>query len=320
MPQPSTFVSYAQNREDVVLRRALRDVEDGRYVDVGANDPRLFSVTRGFYDQGWRGITVEPVPHFAAAHRRERPGDLLVEAAVTDADVDEITLHVIGDTGLSTLVDTVSEHHREAGWASEDVTVPARSLDSILEDAGWAGEDIHFVSVDVEGAEPAVLRSVDLARWRPWILVIESTEPLSTVPTHGEWEDLVLAAGYRFCLFDGLSRFYVSPDHPELAGLLSYPACPLDVYDTDQDRTRRDTIERLEREHAQTEARLTEDLIRWRTAALTHWAAALAEPAGRVAAAEQLAAALQQELVATRRTVSWRVTAPLRAVRGRGRR
>lgn len=310
-----TFVSYGQNREDVVLRRALRTVAEGSYVDVGANDPRLYSLSRGFYDQGWSGITVEPVPHFAQAHRRERPRDTLVEAAVTDRAVDTVTLHVIGETGLSTLIDDVSERHRRDGWENQDVTVPALSLDKILEDAGWAGREIHFVSVDVEGAEPEVLRSFDLARWRPWILVVESTAPRSTEQTHHAWEPAVLAAGWVPCLFDGLSRYYASPDHPELVEPLSYPACPLDEFDTDSDRARRDTIEQQQRDLESAFA----ETLRWRTAALTRWAeAAQAAPANSAVEAARIAH-LESELAATRRTLSWRVTAPLRAVRRRGR-
>ncbi|GIG36077.1 FkbM family methyltransferase [Cellulomonas pakistanensis] len=315
-----TFVSYGQNREDVVLRRALRDVTAGSYVDVGANDPRLYSLTRGFYDQGWSGITVEPVPVFAEAHRRERPRDTLVEAAVTDQPIDSVTLHVIGDTGLSTLVDDVSERHRQDGWESRDVAVPARTLDEILESAGWEGRDIHFVSVDVEGAEPEVLRSFDLTRWRPWILVVESTAPRSTEQTHHAWEPRLLEAGYVPCLFDGLSRFYASPDHPELVELLSYPACPLDEFDTDLDRQRREQIDRQQRaleDAEQLVERTRAETVRWRTTALTRWAAAAApvvtshvDPAAAARAAH-----LEQELDATRRTLSWRITAPLRAVR-----
>lgn len=310
-----TFVSYGQNREDVVLRRALQDVAQGTYVDVGANDPRLYSLSRGFYDQGWSGVTVEPVPHFAAAHRAERPRDTLVEVAVTDADVETVTLHVIGDTGLSTLVDEVSERHGRDGWVSQDVTVPARSLDRVLEDAGMEGREIHFVSIDVEGAEPAVLRSFDLARWRPWILVVESTAPRSTEQTHHAWEPQVVAAGWVPCLFDGLSRFYASPDHPELVDLLSYPACPLDEYDTDADRQRRETIDRQQRELDRSVA----ETVRWRTAALTRWAESATRRTDGGAAEAARAAHLEAELDATRRTLSWRVTAPLRAVRRGGR-
>ena len=56
-----TFISYAQNYEDVMLWRALQHVENGFYVDVGANDPTVDSVTKAFYDRGWRGLNIEPV-------------------------------------------------------------------------------------------------------------------------------------------------------------------------------------------------------------------------------------------------------------------
>jgi len=48
-----TFVSYAQNFEDVLLWRALHDVEHGRYLDVGAHDPVIDSVSLAFYEAGW---------------------------------------------------------------------------------------------------------------------------------------------------------------------------------------------------------------------------------------------------------------------------
>lgn len=307
MPLPSTFVSYSQNREDVVLWRALRNIEAGRYVDIGANDPRVDSISRGFYDLGWRGVTVEPVPSFAAAHREERPGDLLVEAAVTDEDITEITLHVFSETGLSTLVDSVSDRHEAAGLAAQDVIVPALTLDSILEGADLDGQDIHFMTIDVEGAEPEVLRSVDLSRWKPWVLVVEATAPRSTEPTFALWEKIVLDAGYTLCLFDGLSRFYVSAEHVDLAPLLAYPACPLDTYETDHDLRQRATIDTL-----------TADVVRWRTAALTRWAEEADLSKGRAEDKRRIVA-LEDEIVAIHRTLSWRVTAPIRAVRRVGR-
>ena len=55
-----TIVSHAQNFEDVILNRALEDVESGFYIDIGANDPDIDSVTRYFYEKGWSGIKIEP--------------------------------------------------------------------------------------------------------------------------------------------------------------------------------------------------------------------------------------------------------------------
>ncbi len=56
------MVSYAQNGEDVVLARVFGDRRAGFYVDVGAGHPVVDSVTKHFYDLGWRGINVEPLP------------------------------------------------------------------------------------------------------------------------------------------------------------------------------------------------------------------------------------------------------------------
>ena len=44
-----SVVSYAQNFEDVILLRALRQVERGFYIDIGAQDPVHYSVTKMFY-------------------------------------------------------------------------------------------------------------------------------------------------------------------------------------------------------------------------------------------------------------------------------
>lgn len=304
------FISYAQNREDVVLFRALGHISAGRYVEVGANHPTDDSATRAFYERGWSGLTVEPVPYFADLHREQRPRDTLVQAAVTDQDIGEVTLHVIPGTGLSTIVDSISDQHAEAGIASEELTVPAVRLDALLADQGWSEADtIHFLLVDVEGAEQEVLRSIDLRRWRPQVLVIEATKPNSTASTHGDWEPGVLEAGYEFCVFDGLSRFYVAAEHAtQLKASLSYPACVLDNFLTHNHDLALQAAERA----TQTADRLLVETTHWRTLALTQWADIVGEVG--LANSGERARALQ-ELEAIRQTLSWRVTRPLRGVR-----
>lgn len=307
------FVSYAQNGEDVVLWRALHTIASGTYVEVGANHPTDFSVSRAFYDRGWSGVCVEPVAGFAHLLREARPRDVVVEAAVVDSDESTVTLHVIDDTGLSTVVQSVGREHGSAGWPVRDVVVPALRLDQIL--AEHVTGDIHFLLVDVEGAEEQVLRSVDLEKWRPWVIVVEATAPMSNHPTHSSWEPRLLDAGYDFCLFDGLSRFYVAQEHrDELARSLAYPACVLDAYvprrtfELQQQLRARD----LERDQ------LNAEIVRWRGQVLERWAQATATAlsmpgAGGVSTHE--AARLRAELEQVHRTLSWRVTKPLRTVR-----
>jgi len=51
------FVSYAQNFEDVILWRALKHVGRGFYIDLGAQDPVIDSISLAFYEHGWDAWT-----------------------------------------------------------------------------------------------------------------------------------------------------------------------------------------------------------------------------------------------------------------------
>ena len=94
------FTSYAQNFEDIMLWRALRHVGQGFYVDVGAQDPILDSVSMGFYEQGWRGVHIEPVAAYADLLRSQRPDETVVEAALGAAH-GTLKLFEMPGTGLS---------------------------------------------------------------------------------------------------------------------------------------------------------------------------------------------------------------------------
>ena len=222
------FISYAQNGEDVLLWRAFREVGAGFYVDVGAAHPDEDSVTRAFYDRGWRGINVEPAPRMAERIAAARPRDvtLAVAAGATEGTA---TLHLVAGTGLSTIDEATAGLLPQAGFAADVTEVPLRRLDAILD--AHAPAVIHFLKVDVEGAERAVLEGCDFARFRPWVVLVEATRPLSRVPTHEGWERLLLEAGYRFVFFDGLNRFYVAEEHADrLAPCFAVPVNVLDDY------------------------------------------------------------------------------------------
>jgi hypothetical protein len=70
------MLSYAPNFEDVMLARAFRDVGEGFWIDIGAGDPDLGSVTRAFSDRGWRGVNIEPRAELFARLTQARPRDI----------------------------------------------------------------------------------------------------------------------------------------------------------------------------------------------------------------------------------------------------
>jgi FkbM family methyltransferase len=215
-----TFISYAQNFEDVILWRALRDVENGCYIDVGAADPEKDSVTKAFYERGWTGINIEPSSEHHAKLVEARPNDLNLKLVVGRA-AGVASFNVIEGTGLSTLDQAIAERHRDAGWAFRTETIPVLTLTQICD--SHPHDAVHFLKIDVEGAEGDVLAGLDLHRIRPWIIVIEATEPLSTASTRQQWEPLVTSRGYEFVYFDGLNCFYVASEQSRLKERFTAP-------------------------------------------------------------------------------------------------
>ena len=219
--------SFSQNREDIVLWRALNGIVGGTYIEVGANHPKHASITRSFYDAGWSGLLVEPSPEWHDLIRTERPRDAFAGLAASEKKGTTKFTQVEGTGYSSSKIDPLDSKF-DRSLRVVELEVQTDRLDNIVSEFLPGTNEVQFMVIDVEGAESEVLKGFSFAAVRPWILVVESTLPDSTVQNHGEWEHLLLDANYVFCLFDGLNRFYVAAEHAELAPLLSYPACVLD--------------------------------------------------------------------------------------------
>ncbi len=241
MPDQTAFVSYAPDREDVVLWRGLRGVADGRYVDlVGGTDAG--SLTRGLHERGWSGVLVAADPAQADLLRDQRADDAVVAAV---ADVGPQSCHVLV----------------------------------------------------AERADTATV--VDLAvRLAPWVVVVR---------THADEAATALAgSGYVTTLDTGPSRILVRAEHEDLAALLRLPANSQDDFVDSTTTELRSSVDELTRE-----------LERWRGLALSAWATWQPRHSSEwTIHDERERDSLRAQLAAIQQTLSWRVTRPLRALRG----
>lgn len=240
------FISYAQNFEDLMLWRALKDVENGFYIDVGAQDSITDSVTKAFYDRGWSGINIEPVDQFYRTLVNHRQRDINIKAAVRSKS-GHVVIHAITDTGMSTTHDEIANIHRSNGWTNiEEVVVPAVTLDQVCRENGVG--QINFLKIDVEGDESEVLAGLSLTEFRPWILVIEATAPTTNADISAAWMPYVTSKRYELVYFDGLNKFFVAEEHSELAEAFAFPPNPIDDYITLPVVNLRDEIDKLNSE------------------------------------------------------------------------
>jgi|SRR5579864_1228169 len=244
-------ISYAQNMEDILLDRLFPEAA-GTFVDVGANHPFQDSNTYYFYLRGWRGVNIEPSPQGHALFMKDRPEDLNLSVAVSDVAGEAPFFEISGNaglTGLSTLSAAVAEGHRANGYEVVEHRVPVCTVAVLIEQYGIAPPD--FLSIDVEGQEREVIRGIPLERWRPKVLVVESTLPLTEAASHKVWEPILIENGYLFASFNGINRFYLRDD---LRDRLDCFQTPVNVLDHFQRHETIYYLHRLERAQADMES------------------------------------------------------------------
>ena len=222
-----SFTSYAQNFEDVMLWRALKNIDNGFYIDVGANDPLDDSVTKAFYNHGWSGINIEPERKFFDLLELDRERDINLDVAVSN-QADDIKLFIFDIRGWSTNDQSVAEQHKVEGHDYQTKIIKTKSLDQICEENNVT--EVHFLKIDVEGAEKDVLESFSFHKTRPWIILIEATKPNTTIDVSHKWEHILFEHQYNFAYFDGINKFYVAKEHHHLLDFFGYPPNAFDDF------------------------------------------------------------------------------------------
>jgi FkbM family methyltransferase len=225
------MISYSQNFEDVILARALEKVSEGVYMDLGAADSTYLSVTRHFYDKGWRGINVEPNPITFDALADARPRDLNLKVGIS-ATAGQRKFYCVTDHELSTFDEALGESYLKEFPGSFVSTVEIITPETLIGIANKHFDEVHFLKIDIEGHEAEVLNNWNFTSLAPWIVIVESTHPRTRIASHEKWENSLIESGYRFVYEDGLNRFYLHEHKAQLAEYFRYPPNLFDEFIT----------------------------------------------------------------------------------------
>ena len=210
--------SYAQQFEDLFLYSILHDVDEGFYIDVGANDPTIDSVTKFFYDRGWSGINIDPMENCCKLLRSARPRDLTLCIGIGAERSEKFLYELPYLDGRSTFSDEVAQNkfkdylHRDV--SSEEFKHKTPTEIVTMEDVVQTylppppRNQVHFCKIDVEGFEKDVLLGVkNWQRFRPWVFCIEATLPKPD--SYLEWEKILFENHYEFMFNYHVNRFYI---------------------------------------------------------------------------------------------------------------
>lgn len=102
-----------------------------------------------------------------------RTGDVNVCAAISnEKQVKEV--YNFSNYGLTSTIDpafAATEGHQPTSVR----TVETTTLNDVLEHSPYASQEIDLLSIDVEGHDFEALRSIDIGRYKPKIIIVETT-------------------------------------------------------------------------------------------------------------------------------------------------
>ncbi len=229
MNHQSTFISYAQSFEDVLLNRVFRDKVDGFYIDIGALHPTSDSVTKAFYNRGWCGINIEPIQEFYHVFCQDRPRDINLNIAVSNTSGELEFFQVMQQPGNSSLdKEMVYQIAQEKGMEVSGYIVNVETLADICE--RLVNRHIDFIKIDVEGLEEQVILGGDWQRFRPTVLLMECTLPNTNIRCENNIHSFLAEQNYEHVFFDGINDYFLAKESLELAQHFSVPVNVLDFY------------------------------------------------------------------------------------------
>jgi len=168
-----------------IVHEVFPDLHKGFFVDVGSADGVVNSNSKVLEDLGWEGICVDPFPANMSGRRCA-----VFAYAVDSTGGKRVRFRKAGGLG------GIEEHL--GSWKSDIqgypvVEVETRTLTEILSQAG-APPFIHYMSIDIEGAELEALKGLDLSRYRIGALTIEHN---FEEPKRSDIRKLLERYGYR---------------------------------------------------------------------------------------------------------------------------
>jgi FkbM family methyltransferase len=170
-------VSYSQFGEDLVVHNHFGSMghTSGLFIDVGAYHPFKLSNTKLLSSFGWRGVNIDCDPEKIARFEKQRPHDHNVCAAVSDTAEDLVWLHYAEDTtdrlamgGEQNLISPQGEPPLKS------TPVKTMTLTQILDASPFGGNHFHYLNIDCEGHDLAVLQGLDFRRYAPDLITIEA--------------------------------------------------------------------------------------------------------------------------------------------------
>jgi FkbM family methyltransferase len=197
-------IHYSQFGEDETIRRKFPKGMHGFYVDVGCFHPKKYNNTWQLYKRGWRGINIDIDAIKIEAFNMARPEDTNIACGVS-SEAGEIEYYSHGFYSVTTTLDrnfTANKSDYQTRKTNTD------TLTALIDRTPYKNRTIDFLSIDCEGHDIEVLKSLDIERYAPALIAIELHAKLFTEVATSEIYEYLLDKGYCLTGWAGFTLMF----------------------------------------------------------------------------------------------------------------
>ena len=180
---PHVRRSYSQSGEDIIITNlfARLGIETPTYLDIGANEPVAISNTYRLYSRGSKGVCVEPNTALYNKLKRKRKKDTCINAGVAFDEKKEANFYIFPKKvhGLNTFSKDEADFWEQTGnteigrhKVQQIVKIPLVSINELMEK--HFSPHPNFISIDVEGLDLQILKSMDFEKYKPETFCVET--------------------------------------------------------------------------------------------------------------------------------------------------
>lgn len=169
-------ISYSQSGEDLIVKYIFENlnITNPTYIDIGAHHPYYISNTALFYQNGSIGINIEPDPTLFKAFIKERKKDVNVNIGIGNKN-EELDFYIISSTTLNTFSkEEAYNYQKEGNYTIKSIEkIKVRTLSNVINEFS-NGIFPQFLSIDAEGIDELIIKSIDFDKNFPIVICIET--------------------------------------------------------------------------------------------------------------------------------------------------
>lgn len=199
-------MSKSQIGQDLNVLKYYNNKLNGFFVEIGASDGIKFSNTYLLETSyNWKGICVEPLPHQFQNLCKNRPNSYCCNNAIYNQSNLNVLFDIANNADmLSGISNHIDRHKQEVEKNKTQITVQTLSINDLLIKYN-APQFIEYLSLDTEGSELEILKSLDFDKYKFGLIDVEHNfiEPRRTLI-----RKLLLSNNYEYLFANNFDDSY----------------------------------------------------------------------------------------------------------------